>query len=371
MSAKSPAISDLIREEIAARGPIPFARFMELALYHPALGYYSSGRARIGREGDFYTNVSVGAVFGRLLAGQFQEMWGRLGQPEVFRIVEQGANDGQLAADVLAAMPEEVPVEYWIVEPSAVLRAKQERTLAPFATKAQWVDSVNALPVFDGVHFSNELVDALPFHLMQSDGGQWLELFVQEADGGFAFMPGPPTPEAGEDISGLPNRPDGVMAELRPAARAWFHGVAGKLRTGYILVADYGYPREQLFALHRTEGTFSCYQGHRRDALPLLDPGAKDITSHVDFTALAEIAKHEGFRIEGFADQHHFMVGAAEQLLKSLEGPPDAAAQKTLRALQTLLHPESMGRQFRYLAVSRDVPDQTPLTGFRHAREEI
>jgi len=367
MCAKSPGLRDRIAAEIAARGPLTFARFMDLALYHPQLGYYASGRAKIGRSGDFYTNVSVGPVFGRILAGQFRAMWHHLGKPARFCLVEQGANDGQLAEDVLAALPD-IPLQYWIVEPSAPLRERQQEKLRARAGRIHWADRLDALPVFDGVHFSNELVDALPFHLVQSNGETWEELFVESRAGAFAFAPAPPTAELQDALRNFPARPDGTIAELRPAVLPWLDDLSRKLRAGFVLIVDYGFPREALLAPHRREGTFSCYHAHRRDALPLLNPGDKDITAHVDFTALAQAAQNAGWRGEGFTDQHHFLVGASEDLLRSLDGPPDAETQKTLRALQSLLHPESMGTQFHYLALSKNIRAGCPLSGFRYAR---
>ena len=368
MSAKSPGLSDLIAAGITDGGPLTFARFMELALYHPQLGYYASGRAKIGRGGDFYTNVSVGSVFGRVLAAQFREMWHHLGQPAEFCLVEQGAHDGQFAEDVLAALPD-LPLTYWIVEPSAPLREMQLEKLPSQGDRVQWAADLESLPVFEGVHFSNELVDALPFHLVQSNGSAWEELFVTVRDGAFAFVPAAPSPSLEDDLRAYPTRPAGARAEVRPAVRGWLHTLGEKLHTGYVLAVDYGFPRAQLLAPHRREGTFSCYRSHRRDARPLEEPGQKDITAHVDFTALAAAARESGFRVGGFTDQHHFLVGASESLLKALDGPPDPAAQKMLRGLQALLHPESMGTQFHYLALSKGLADPKPLAGFRHARD--
>lgn len=367
MCEKSPSLNDLIAAEIAASGPLTFARFMDHALYHPDHGYYASGRARIGRGGDFFTSVSVGPVFGRVLADQFTEMWRRLGSPSSFAIVEQGANDGTLAADILAGLPPDCPATYHIVEPLPFLRETQLRTLAGHQEKVRWFENLDGLPEFCGVHFSNELVDAFPFHLVRSNGSGWEELFVTVENGAFTFLPLPPSPETTPQISVLPTRPAGYTTELRPAATAWLRTIASKLRSGYILLADYGFSRAQLLAPHRTNGTFSCYQAHRRDANPLADPGQKDITAHVDFTALAEAASQAGLRLEGFTDQHHFLVGASQTLLQSLAGPPDAAKQKSLRALQTLLHPETMGTQFHYLALSRTITPTAPLAGFQFA----
>lgn len=366
MCRKSPSLNDLIAAEIAATGPLPFARFMELALYHPEQGYYASQRSKIGRGGDFYTSVSVGPVFGRVLADQFAEMWRHLGQPPAFSLVEQGANDGTLAADILDHLPSEIAATYTLVEPLPAMRERQKTTLARHLDKVRWHETLEALPLFEGVHFSNELVDALPFHIVRSTGEDWQELHVGLENDAFVFQPLPPT----IDISQLPDRDPGYTTELRPAAESWLRSVASKIRTGYILLADYGYSRAQLQAPHRKDGTYSCYHAHRRDADPLANPGEKDITAHVDFTALAEAARHAGLHPEGFTDQHHFLVGASQSLLHSLAGPPDAAKQKSLRALQTLLHPETMGTQFHYLAFSRGVASLAPLSGFQFARNQ-
>ncbi|CAN5651878.1 hypothetical protein BH09VER1_BH09VER1_52890 [soil metagenome] len=371
MCEKSPRLSDLIAAEIVAQGPISFARFMALALYHPQLGYYASGRAKIAQAGgDFFTNVSVGPVFGRILAGQFCEMWERLERPTRFCLVEQGANDGQLAADVLAALSAEMlpTLEYWIVEGSESLRRQQEQRLAPFAGKVRWARDLAELPPFVGVHFSNELIDALPFHLIRSTGEVWDELKVAREGDDFVFVgEAPPVALAGE-IATLPQRASGYVTEVRPAAREWIAALGARLQAGYVLVVDYGFTREELLSLERTEGTFSCYRAHHRDAKPLEEVGEKDITAHVDFTALGEAALEAGFRVDGWADQHHFMVGASESLLRRLEGPPTAETQKLLRTLKTLLHPESMGTQFHYLALSKGLGEHTALPGFRYGR---
>jgi SAM-dependent MidA family methyltransferase len=370
MCAKSLALHKILAE-IAAEGPLTFARFMDLAIYDPVVGYYASGRAKVGKRGDFFTNVSVGAVFGQILAEQFREMWFRLGRPDRFSLVEQGANDGQLALDILSAADEEMlaAIEYWIVEPFPILRRRQEQTLKAFGLKVHWAEDPEGLPVFDGVHLSNELVDALPFHLIRSRGERWEELCVAAREDRLVFEVSEPGWLLADQVKALPQRIEGTIAELRPAACTWIQTIASKLRTGFVLIIDYGFSREQLLSPHRTEGTFACYRAHRRDARPLDEPGEKDITAHVDFTALAGSALDVGLRIEGYADQHHYLVGAAQNLLKKLDGPPDSAAQKTLRSLQTLLHPESMGTQFHYLVFSRGVDPAHTLSSFRFARD--
>ena len=370
MCAKSLALYKILTE-IAAKGPLTFARFMDLALYDRSAGYYASGRAKIGRSGDFFTNVSVGPIFGEILASQFREMWCRLGRPAQFALVEQGASDGGLAVDILSAIGGDMlqAVEYWIIEPFPVLRSLQERSLAPLRTKVHWVEDLGELPAFDGIHFSNELVDALPFHLIRSSGDQWKELCVAAIDDRLVLQVGEPGPPLADRLKGLPRRAEGTIAELRPLACDWIHALAKKMNSGFVLIIDYGFTREELLAPHRTEGTYCCYRAHRRDTRPLDDPGEKDISAHVDFTTLAESAVDAGFRIEGFTDQHHYVVGASQNLLRTLDHPPDAASQKSLRALNTLLHPESMGTQFHYLALSKGIDPASGLSSFRFAQD--
>ena len=371
MCAKSLALNRILAE-ITAKGPLTFARFMELALYDPSAGYYASGRARVGKAGDFFTNVSVGPVFGQILAAQLREMWSRM-RARRFVLVEQGANDGQLAVDILSGMDEAtLPlIDYWIVEPFPILRRLQQQALKPFAATLRWAGSLDELPVFEGVHLSNELIDAFPFHLVRSKGEAWQELLVESRGGRLAFGLREPGNSISNQVSRLPPRAMGTIAELRPAASAWIEVLAGKLRAGFVLIVDFGFSREQILAPHRTEGTLACYREHRRDDRPLEDPGEKDITAHVDFTALAGSALEAGFELEGYTDQYHYLVAASQDLLKKLEGPRDSASQKTLRTLQTLLHPESMGTQFRYLALSKGVEASRKLSGFQFAPDPL
>ena len=195
MSPAFTALSEILQREIADQGPIPFRDFMAAALYHPSAGYYSSGRSRIGREGDFFTSVSVGALFGKLLARQVAEMWERLRRPAQFEIVEQGANGGDFARDVLGALRETAPdcfaaVVYTVIEPAAALRDAQSATLAEFAGKVCWHESLEELAPFTGVHFSNELIDAFPVHRVIRFGGTWLEQYVDFHGGRFVFVNG-------------------------------------------------------------------------------------------------------------------------------------------------------------------------------------
>lgn len=377
MSSLNPTAA-IIQAEIARSGPIPFRRFMELALYEPAHGYYSSGLAEIGREGDFLTSVSVGPLFGRLLESQFAEMWRNLGRPSPFTLVEQGANTGDFARDVLEAARAEpeffAALRYRIVEPFPVNLRRQRETLGPLDGKITWHESLDGLPPFAGVHFSNELPDAMPVHRLVFRGGAWRERYVavspeeageDEAKPAFAWAEGPlSTPELAAFIPFLP-AVEGYETEVNLAAPAWVEAVAARLERGYLLAADYGFSRADLYLPERTRGTLSCYRRHRRSDDPLAFPGEQDITAHVDFTTLAERGERAGMRLAGFADQHHFMVGLGRHAFPDATAPLRPEEQRERRAFASLMHPGLMGRGFRFLALAKNAP--AALRGFEFA----
>src|SRR5678816_1905517 len=220
-------LSSLLREAIADRGPISFHDFMSTALYHPDRGYYASGRANIGRRGDFFTNISVGSLFGRLLASQFAEIWEKLGRPRDFKIVEQGAHDGVFAADALSALRRSAgdcfaATSYCMIEPFPIWRERQQKNLREFAEKTSWVASVDEIAPFVGIHFSNELFDSLPVHLIVSGGVAngatvWNEKFVTVAADNFAFAIASVS-RSGLQLNHLGFFPAGFEAEVNLAA---------------------------------------------------------------------------------------------------------------------------------------------------------
>jgi SAM-dependent MidA family methyltransferase len=378
---KNCRLVELIRSKIERDGPVSFAWFMEQALYHPEHGYYSSGRAKLGRTGDYFTNVSVGPLFGKLLAAQFEEIWRRLGKPDDFSVVEQGAHEGELATDVLSALETDFPacfdgVRYLIVEPFAMLRTKQKESLTKFAAKTEWRTSFEDLEPFMGVHFSNELLDAMPVHLARSRSGhqdadtlntgqQWLEKYIDWQAGEFAFVERPVGDTAvGKALGHLPPVPDDFEIEINLAALDWIEALAQKLERGYILTVDYGYLRDDLTNRDRHAGTLRCRAEHRIVDSPLDRVGSCDITAHVNWTALADCAQQNKFRIDGFVDQHHFLTGIISER-PEFAGGNNAGVR---RQLQTLLHPEMMGRSFQVLALSRGIDSGVPLSGFKFGR---
>lgn len=355
----------IIAEEIATHGPMPFARFMELALYHPAHGYYSGAKARVGRKGDFFTNVSVGSLYGRLLAVQFTEMWERIGRPSGFSIVEQGAHGGDFAADVLDVLSRSsTAVTYRIVEPSASLAAQQRARLAKFGEKVRWYESLDALPPFTGVHFSNELPDAFPVHVVKWDGAAWCERCVSAKDERFVFVDAPLSSRAlATACEQIPQPlPPGYTTEVNLAAHEWIASVATKLTRGWVLAVDYGHERSDYYAPQRAEGTLSAYANHRREPDPLARPGEIDLTAHVDFTSLIESAEAAGMKCVGFTDQHHFMVGLGVGHFADGANPGD------VRAFQTLMHPQMMGMAFKVVCFAKGMELSPALSGFRFAR---
>jgi SAM-dependent MidA family methyltransferase len=351
----NPALIEFIPNEIRERGPQSFAWFMQQALYHPEHGYCSSGRCAIGRKGDYFTNVSVGPLFGRLLGAQFVEIWDRLGKTDNFVIVEQGAHDGQFARDVLESVEKRAPeffaaLRYRIVEPFPILQERQSRTLELFRDKIEWCDS---LQPFVGVHFSNELLDAMPVRLIS--GGR--EKFVGVDGDKFVFVDRP----ADEDM------------RFNQAALDWIERLAANLQRGYVITIDYGRSAAEF------QGAVQVRARHQNLDSPFEQIGHADITMHVDWPSIAERAEANGLCVTGFTDQHHFLTGIISELGRGDSREPTAGdwsqsplpdSSKTKRELQTLLHPEMLGRAFQVLALSKNVDSAAPkLAGFKFARE--
>ncbi|MDQ6623748.1 MAG: SAM-dependent methyltransferase [Verrucomicrobiota bacterium] len=352
-----------LRETIRARGPIPFAEFMEAALYHPAHGYYSSGRARLGRGGDYFTNVSVGPLFGRMLAAQFREMRERLDRPNEFKIVEQGAHGGDFARDVLERLPAQ---RYLIVEPSPILRARQAETLRAFDGQVEWCATLDELPPFSGVHFSNELIDSMPVHLVKWNGRDWLARHVDATERGFELVDRPIVdPRTAARVRQIPlPSPVGYETEINLAANDWIEALAPKLMQGFVVIVDYGFAREEFYAPHRSRGTLQSYASHTVLASPFARIGEADLSAHVEWTSLIEAAECAGLTSAGFADQHHFLTGLlSDDLARELARDP-----KTARQLQTLLQPGFLGMKFQFLILAKNIAAPASLRGLRFAR---
>lgn len=385
---RAPSAADLIREEIRRGGPISFARFMELALYAPGTGYYERPESTPGRGGDYFTSVSVGPLFGRLLAWQFAR-W--LPAEGPVQLVECGAHDGRLAADILAALSEHEPgvaarLQYWIVEPSPSRRAWQERTLAPWRAQLRWPERIEALPEGSvrGVIFSNELLDAFPVQRWRWDAaaGLWREWRVDWGGGEFFWRLAEPPEPPGRPASAVRRAgppipdpelaallPDGFTREWSPAAEAWWAAAAGKLAAGRLLAFDYGADEEELLLPGRDAGTLRAYAKHRRLDDPLAAPGRRDLTAHVNFSRLRAAGEQAGLVTEEYTTQGRYLTGVLAQMLRS-PGTLGEALMQQARGLQTLTHPGQMGASFRVLG-QRRVPVPCPAGDAGRSAERL
>jgi SAM-dependent MidA family methyltransferase len=367
-------IRAIMVEEILRSGSISFARFMELAMYCPNFGYYERLDTAPGRRGDFITSVSVGALFGEMLAFQFAEWLGMLpAQPR--HIVEAGAHDGSLARDILSWLQGHRPelfrsLEYWILEPSLRRRESQQKTLGEFTRTVRWFDSWTDLPPAGvrGVIFTNELLDALPTHRLGWDAARkkWFPWGVTLAGENLVWTR---MPEGGEfDIhaanraeKGLPWNlppdlievlPDGFSTELCPGATEWWRGAARALKCGKLMTLDYGLMEEEFFTPERKEGTLRSYFRHHQSGDLFANVGEQDITSHVNFTALMNAGVGEGLRTESWTTQGQFLEGILEGMFAKSTSVRDWASAHA-RQFQTLTHPEHLGRSFRVLVQAR------------------
>jgi SAM-dependent MidA family methyltransferase len=334
-----------IKSEIASRGGwISFARYMELALHEPGLGYYAGGARKFGPQGDFVTAPELGSLFGRTLARQLREF------P---RILEIGAGSGALAETLLA----ELDCEYLILETSTELRDRQQKRLGG---RVKFLDSLPAR--FSGAVIANEVVDAMPVHAVA-----WRENGVMER--GVAFDGAKLHWEDREAPGGLRNEaqkievPIPYESEINLAGSAWLRALGAMLESGVIFVIDYGFPRAEYYHPQRSMGTLMCHQRHRSHGDVFLEPGAQDITAHVDFSALAAAAREAGLEVLGYATQAQFLVNcgitdvlAEANVENALHYAPIAAQA------QKLLSPAEMGELFKVLAVGRGV--KSPLLGF-------
>jgi SAM-dependent MidA family methyltransferase len=378
-------IADIVRE----RGPLTVAAFMDLALYHPELGYYARAARRSGRAGDFFTSVDVGPLFGELLAVQIAEM-ARILQPQPpdssFDLVEAGAGSGRLAADVLSALGRRDPdllgrLQLSLVEASPAARAAQAETLRGILDRS-FTSSESPPDSIEGVVFANELLDAFPVHqvVMRADGLK--EVYVScGADLGRADLLGPPSPrlrliEGPLSTPALAEYLDRLHVELEPGWRAeinlraveWVRDVARRLRRGFVILVDYGHEAPDLYGASHSAGTLTRFTRHTSGtpaedaAVPpwLEHPGEQDITAHVDFTSVRTAAEAEGLTTIGFLDQTYFILG-----LIGAEGRPTllgsaAEADRTLSlrerlALKTLLMPGGLGSTMKVLVFGKEV----------------
>jgi len=350
-----------------------FADFMATALYDPLHGYYASGKARIGKEGDFTTSVSTGALFGRLLARQFAECWTMLGRPDEWLLVEQGAFDGRLSYDILEALSVQDPpcfeaTRLHIVEPFSQFQVKQAETLILFKDKVVWHSDAAELPEYHGVHFSNELLDAFPVHRVRRQNGAWTELRIGEEDGALIWQAAPIIGTNLRDAAeAIPTTDEGFTTEICLEHRGFFVAAALKLLQGWLLACDYGMADWELAAPHRKDGTLTAYRDQKRHSDVLASLGEQDLTSHVNFTTATRSAIASGFSFVGYTDQHRFLTGLAPLHFHDATESLSMQQQREFLQFRTLTHPQLMGTQFKALCLSKGITQNLLPSGFKHA----
>jgi SAM-dependent MidA family methyltransferase len=340
------ALDRLIGQAIQrAGGWIGFDRFMALALYAPGLGYYANASRKFGHlpssGSDFVTAPELTPLFGQTLAVQVGEALERSGTEEVW---EFGAGSGALALQLLDTLGERI-ARYRIVDLSGTLRERQQETLAAHAPKVEWL---SALPeTMQGVVVGNEVLDAMPVHLLARVGGRWFERgVVHGANGGWAWEDRPTTLRPPIEIEGEHD----YLTEIHPQAKAFVATLADRLTKGAAFFLDYGFPESEYYHPQRHMGTVMCHQAHRADDNPLLDVGAKDVTAHVDFTGIALAAQDAGLHVLGYTSQGRFLINCG------LLGLSDQASVAQRALAGHLVHEHEMGELFKVIGLAAGEP---------------
>ncbi len=355
----SQALHQLIANEIEAQcGPISFARYMELALYAPQLGYYSGGSAKLGKDGDFTTAPEITPLFGATLAHAAADLMAQ----SVPQLLEFGAGTGKLAHDILSELAASgVIVErYAIVELSGELRARQEQALRDFP-QVVWLDQFPA--AFSGVVIGNEVLDAMPVHLVQKTADGWREVGVGMSAQQFVFLEQDCPPALLQQIHRqIPDAdvlPLGYLTEVHVTAAGFMRSLAQTLCAGdgaAAILIDYGFPAHEYYVKQRSQGTLMCHYRHRSHIDPFYLPGLQDITAHVDFTAMAQVAVEGGLALLGYTSQAAFLLDAGIGDLLLRTDPADAMRYlPQANVVQKLLSPAEMGELFKVLIVGRNI----------------
>lgn len=364
--AHSEQLMALIRCEVeTAGGSISFARYMELALYAPGLGYYSGGAQKFGSAGDFITAPEISPLFAQTLARQAGEVL-RLTQGS---ILELGAGSGRLALELLRELQrlDQLPQRYLILEVSAQLRQMQQATLRALPPAlmqcVEWLDQLPA--AFDGLVLANEVLDALPVHIIETNAHAIYERNVTWDGQQFAWKQavraeGPVLKQASHY-----QLPADYVTEICPAVGSLIASLAHSLHRGVLLFIDYGFPQREYYHAQRNEGTLMCHYRHYAHSDPFTYPGLQDITAHVDFTAVAEAGVAHGLQLLGYCGQTQFLINCGITDLLTRVSPHDMATYAPLAAqAQKLLSPAEMGELFKVIALGKDM--SAALIGFAH-----
>ncbi len=360
------SIQALIEKE---GGWVNFAQLIDAALYAPGLGYYSGGAKKFGFEGDFVTASEISPLFSQTIARQVKQVLSALkAKSKQTDILELGAGTGRFARDLLLEMAklEQLPTRYMILEVSAHLREVQQSTLKAalpkeLLSRVVWLD---ALPgYFDGLIFANEVLDALPVHIVKKTADGLAEIGVVSEVAGLAWQEKPALSSALKVFVAEIDLMDGYTTEVCLAASGLVASLAGILQSGMLLMIDYGFSRDEYYHPQRNQGTLMCHYRHRAHGDPLVYLGLQDITAHVDFTRVAEAGVANGLELIGFVTQAQFLINAGiTELLASIPAEDSANYLPLVASAQKLLSPAEMGDLFKVIAFERNL--DIPFIGF-------
>ncbi len=369
--AHSQSLQELIRAEIGSNdGNISFARFMEMALYEPGLGYYSAGARKIGEDGDFITAPEISSLFSICLGRQCAEI---IEHFDVAVILELGAGTGLMASDLLTELEKLncLPEKYLILETSADLRERQQQLIADrvprLLSRVSWLDALPETP-FKGLILANEVLDAMPVQRFRVQRDKIEELNVAYDGDNFIWH----RVVADELLSQKVDRiiqqsvsgfSDGYSSELNKDLDAWIRSLSECLEQGVMLFIDYGYSRHEYYHEQRVDGTLLCHYQHRAHANPFINIGLQDITASVDFTAVAEAAVNANMLVSGYTTQAYFLIASGlEKILLEQKGLDEIQQIEFSRQVKLLTLPAEMGERFKVIALSRDM--DSVLSGF-------
>ena len=369
-TAHSRALAEHIAHAIVTEGDwIPFSRFMELALYAPGLGYYSAGSQKFGPQGDFITAPEISPLFAQCLAMQSRQVLEMVGG----EILELGPGSGVLAAELFAELKTQkaAPSRYLLLEVSPDLRERQRELLtARFPDDISRFEWIDRLPEkIRGVVIANEVLDVVPFALVNRGGEGILERGVGLSESGFAWED-QPMPEGELKRRAAAVIPPGdydYLTEVGLAAEGLVRTLAGSLEAGLMMFIDYGFAAREFYHPQRSMGTLRCHYRHRFHGDPFFLPGLQDITAHVDFTAMARAGEQAGAEVAGYTTQAYFLISCGLAVMVS-EGDPSKTLSrlKATSAVHRLISPSEMGELFKVLGLSKGI--DSPLLGFQSAR---
>ena len=352
-----PELVNLIKKKIKQEGAISFRDFMDMALYYPELGYYTSKKDKIGGYGDFFTSSEVDKAFGQLLAEQFSDIYLKL-KANNFKIVEIGAGKGYLASDILSHLKNTYQdiyenIEYIIIEKSPYHVQIQKEILKEHKN-VKWVQGLTDFEdeSIEGVIFSNELFDSFPVHVIRKKNSKIYEIYITiDSQDNVIELEREPSKEILDYMKELHiDIPEGMTTEINLDAKDMIQLIGKKLKKGFVFTIDYGYPSKELYKPYRMRGTLLCYHKHQYSENYYENVGLQDITSHVNFSALKHFGEKVGLKTLGFTDQAHFLTSLGlMDIIGELQARDDFASYERLNRLKTLVLPKGMGEKFKVL----------------------